>query len=53
VDGLVANSEPMTEILLKGLLASGFGTLLPAVHPPTRAKFRAAAQRLVTRPTAA
>lgn len=43
------NSEPLTGIILKGLLAAGFGTLLPAVHAPTRGKCLAAVRRLTAR----
>lgn len=53
VRGLGEHSEPLTGIVLKGLLAAGFGTLLPAVHPPTRDKWLGAARRLGTRRTAA
>lgn len=49
VSELRDHSEPVTEILLKGLFAAGFGTLLPLVHPPTRSKWLAAARRLATR----
>jgi O-antigen/teichoic acid export membrane protein len=53
VSGLAAHSEPVTEILLKGLFAAGFGTLLPVVYPPARAKVLATVQRLVARRNAA
>lgn len=47
------NSEPLTGILLKGLLATTFGAMLPFVHPPTREKWLAAARRLGSRRRAA
>lgn len=43
------NSEPLTGILLKGLLATTFGALIPFVHPPTRERWLAAARRLCSR----
>lgn len=49
VHELADHSKPVTEILLKGMFAAGFGTLLPIVHPPTRTKWLAAAQRRVSR----
>lgn len=53
VRALRDNSEPLTGILLKGVIAACFGALLPFVHRPLRDKWLAAARRLVVRRTAA
>jgi len=42
---LAERSAPTTEILLKGLVAAGYIVVLPAIHPPTRAKWLARVRR--------
>jgi O-antigen/teichoic acid export membrane protein len=46
---LATRSQPITEIVLKGLFAAAFGLLLPALHQPTRDRWLGAARRRVLR----